>query len=71
MDEKPLHRSHPNLSTVRKIQKLAEYRELYRKQTGKLPTWTSTIDLIGIGYRTVRRQAPELMQRWYDEEFYW
>jgi hypothetical protein len=67
---KPLHRSHPNLATVRKIKELAEYRELYRKQKGKLPTWTSACARIAIGYRTVRRHAPELLKRWYDEEFH-
>jgi hypothetical protein len=71
MEEKPLHRLHPNLPTVKKIKELAEYRELYRKQKGKLPTWTSAINRIGIGYRTVRRQAPELHKRWYEEEFHW
>ena len=71
MDEKPLHRSHPNLPTVRKIKELAEYRELYLKQTGKLPTWTSAINRIGIGYKTVRRQAPELFEKWYEEDFHW
>ena len=69
MLEKPLHRSHPNLPTVKKIKELAEYRELYRKQKGKLPTWTSASARIGIGYRTVKRHAPELLKRWYDEEF--
>ena len=71
MEEKPLHRLHPNLPTGRKIKELAEYRELYRKQMGKLPTWTGAINRIGIGYRTVKRQAPELFQRWYDEDFHW
>ena len=73
MLEKPLHRSHPNLPTVKNIKELAEYRELYWKQMGKLPTWTSAIHRIGIGigYRTVRRQAPELRQKWYDEDFHW
>jgi hypothetical protein len=70
MEEKPLHRSHPNLPTVRKIKELAEYRELYRNQMGKLPRWTSAINRIGIGYRTVRRQAPELLKKWYDEDFH-
>ena len=70
MDEKPLHRSHPNLPTVRKIKELAEYRELYRKQKGKLLTWTSACAKIGIGYRTVKRHAPELLKIWSDEDFH-
>jgi hypothetical protein len=68
MLEKPLHRSHPNLPTLRKIRELAGYRELYRKQMGQLPTWTNAINSIGIGYRTVRRQAPELFEKWYEED---
>jgi hypothetical protein len=71
MPEKPAQRSYPNLPTIRKIKELAEYRELYRKQKGKLPTWTATCHLIGIGYRTVRRHAPKLLEKWYDEEFHW
>ena len=70
MDEKSLHRSHPNLPTVRKIKELAEYRELYRKQKGKLLTGTSACAKIGIGYRTVKRHAPELLKIWYDEDFH-
>jgi len=70
MLEKPLHRSHPNLPTVKKIKELVEYRELYRKQMGKLPTWTSAINRIGIAYRTVKRQAPELFEKWDEEDFH-
>jgi hypothetical protein len=70
MLEKPLHRSHPNLTTVRRIKELAEYRELYRKQKGKLPVWTRAINMIGIGYRTVQRHAPQLMEKWNDEDFH-
>ena len=71
MDEKPFHRSHPNLPTIKKIKELAEYRELYRKQKGRLPTWTSAVARIGIGYRTVRRHAPELLEKWNNEDFHW
>ena len=63
MLENPLHRMHPNLPTVKKLKELAEYRELYWKQKGKLPTWRSAFARIGIGYRTVRRHAPELPKR--------
>jgi hypothetical protein len=71
MDEKPLHRSHPNLPTIKKIKELAEYRELYRRQKGRVPTWTSAINRIGIGYRTVKRHAPELLEKWNNEVFRW
>ena len=70
MLEKPLHRSDPNLPTVRKIKELAAYREVHRKQTGMLPTWTSAINKIGIGYRTVMRHEPELFEKWYEKDFY-
>jgi hypothetical protein len=71
MDEKPLHRSHPNLPTIKKIKELAEYGELYRRQKGRVPTWTSAINRIGIGYRTVKRHAPELLEKWNNEVFRW
>jgi len=64
-------RGHPNLPTVKKIHELLEYRAAYRKQMGRLPTWTSAIARIGIGYRTVRRHAPELLEKWNNEDFHW
>jgi hypothetical protein len=66
---RPRHAS--NLPTVRKIRELAEYREKYLKQMGRLPSRTSSCDRIRIGHRTVRRHAPELLEKWNDEDFHW
>jgi hypothetical protein len=69
--KKICQRHGPNLPTLKKLQELAEYRELYRKQMGKLPTWTRSCHRIGIGYRTVKRHAPELLEKWNTEDFHW
>jgi len=71
MLEKPVHRSRPNLPTIKRIKELAEYRERYRKKVGTLPTLTNTLSRIRMGYRTVKRHAPELYEKWNDESFYW
>jgi hypothetical protein len=70
-NEKYRKRAAPNLPTAKKLKELAEYRELYRKQLGRLPTWTSACHRIGIGYRTVKRHAPELLEKWNDADFHW
>jgi hypothetical protein len=69
--DKPSHRSHPNIPTVKQLKELSAYRELYRKQQGKLPTGTYACNKIGIGYRTVRRHGPELFEKGDDPEFRW
>jgi hypothetical protein len=60
-----------NLPTVRKIQELAEYREQNRDQSGRPPAWTSACRALRLNYRTVRRHAPELLEKWYDQDFRW
>jgi len=61
----------PNLPTAQKIQKLAEYREHNRHQWGRPPPWTTACRIVHINYRTVRRHAPELLEKWDDREFHW
>jgi hypothetical protein len=61
----------PNLPTIQKLRELGDYRERYRKQKGKLPTWISACRQIGINYRTVKRHVPELLERWNDKDFQW
>jgi hypothetical protein len=56
-------RSGPNLPTVKKLQALAEYREQNRDQGGRPPTWTSACRAIRLNHRTVRRHAPELLEK--------
>jgi hypothetical protein len=64
-------RGHPNLGTFNKIQELAAYREQHIKETGKVPFFIPACQKIVIGHRTVKRQAPELVEKWKDLEFHW
>jgi hypothetical protein len=64
-------RQAPNLPTVKKLRDLAEYREQNRDKWGRPPTWTSACRKIGIGYMTLRRNAPELLEKWDDIDFHW
>ena len=64
-------REGPNLPTVQKIKDLAEYRERNRNQWGKPPAWTGACRKFHMDYRTVRRHAPKLLEKWDDSEFHW
>ena len=64
-------RTAPNLQTIRKLQAMAEYREGNRDQSGRPPTATSTCRKFHMNYKTLRRQAPELFEKWNDPEFHW
>ena len=68
---KYLTRQGPNLPTVQKIKKLAEYRESQQDRWGKPPSMTSACKKFSINYRTVRRHASELVEKWNDENFHW
>ncbi len=68
--EKISKRRGPNLPTFRKIRELADYREQYRKEKSRLPTWTSACQKLRMNYRTVKRHAPELLEKWNDEDFH-
>jgi hypothetical protein len=70
--EKTLKRTKaPSLVTYRKIQELAAYREQYIKEKGKPPLLTHACQKTGIGYRTIKRNAPQLIERWKEEDFHW
>jgi hypothetical protein len=69
--EKYRPRQAPNLPTIRKIQAMAEYRERTRDPWGRPPTWTSVCRKFHMNYRTLRRQAPELFEKWNDPDFHW
>ena len=71
MQEKPLHRSHPNLPTIKKIQDLAEYREHNWDKWNRPPSWTRACRTVGIHPTTVKRHAPELLEKWDDPNFHW
>jgi hypothetical protein len=61
----------PNLPTIKKIKLLAAFRERNRDKSGRPPTWTSGCKQLRIDHRTVRRHAPELLEKWDDESFHW
>ncbi len=69
--EKYRPRQGPNLPTIRKIQAMAEYRERNLDPWGRPPTWTSVCRKFHMTYRTLRRQAPELFEKWNDPDFHW
>ena len=61
----------PNLGTYRKIQELAAYREEPIREKGNVPPLINVCRTIGIGQRTVRKHAPQLVERWKDKDFHW
>jgi hypothetical protein len=66
-----LKRPHPNIGTFKKIQELAAYREQVIKEKGKPPLRIPSCKRIGIGHRTIKKHAPELIARWKDKDFRW
>jgi hypothetical protein len=69
--KKPSKRQGPNLGTYRKIQELVAYREQHIQAKGIVPFFTDVCRRIGIGHRTVKRHAPQLVERWKDKDFHW
>ena len=67
----PSKRQTPNLGTHRKIKELAAYRERYIRNTGIVPFFTNVCRRIGIGHRTVKKHAPQLVEKWKDKDFHW
>jgi hypothetical protein len=61
----------PNLNTFRKIQELGYYREKYIKQHGKPPSFAQACRIIAILPKTVKRNASELVENWYQPQFHW
>ena len=68
---KPAKRSTAHLATYRKIQELAAYREQHIQEKGSAPFFINVCRRIGIGHRTVRKYAPQLVERWKDKDFHW
>jgi hypothetical protein len=64
-------RSSINLITYRIIQELAAYREQHITEKGTTPPLLPVCRRIGIGHRTVRKHAPQLVERWKDKDFHW
>jgi hypothetical protein len=61
----------PILVTYRKISELAVYREESLKAKGMPPLLTNACRRIGIDHRTVRRYAPQLIEKWKEGDFHW
>ena len=71
-DEKtPKRTKVPHLMTYRKIGELASYREQYIKERGTSPSLTNACRKILIDYRTVKRHAPQLIEKWKYNDFHW
>ena len=71
-DEKiPKRKKSPNLATYSKIQELAAYREQYIQEKGKPPTLINACQSMAINHRTVKRHAPQLIERWQEKDFRW
>ena len=61
----------PNLNTILKIQELAAYREKYIRDHQRPPSWIPACRKIKIDHRTAKKHAPELIEKWKDENFRW
>jgi len=59
-----------NSGTVERIQTLAQYREQYLKEIGKIPVFTAACTRMGIHRQTVVRHAPALAAKWYNPDFH-
>ena len=62
--------SHEAVATIRKVKKLAIYREEYMSKNGKPPLFQRASEKIGIPSGTVKRHSPELFLKWYDMDFH-
>ena len=57
--------------TFRKVQELAAYREDYIQKKGMSLSFKHSCYKIGIPPHTVKRHAPELVEKWDDVNFHW
>ncbi len=60
----------PILLTYFSISEQAIYREEKIKAKGRAPLLTNACRRIGIGYRTARRYAPQLIEKWKEKDFH-
>jgi hypothetical protein len=61
----------PNPNTRRKIKELAAYREQFMKVKGRAPSLAYACYKMVIGPKTVKKYAPELVEKWKDINFHW
>ena len=57
--------------TIRKVQELAAYRDGHIRREGLTLSFKHTCYKMGIPPHTVKRHAPELVEKWGDINFHW
>ena len=57
--------------SITQVQKLAAYRDEYLSIKRSSPRFERACQVLGISPETVRRHAPELVEKWYDSDFHW
>jgi hypothetical protein len=57
--------------SIKQVQKLAAYRDEYLSIKQSSPRFERACHVMGISPETVKRHSPELVEKWYDSEFYW
>jgi hypothetical protein len=71
-NKKISHRTRgPILITYRKIGEVAAYREQYIKIKGTPPSLTGVCRRTLIDHRTIKRHAPQLIEKWKEKDFHW
>lgn len=57
--------------SIELVQRLAAYRDEYLSIKQRSPHFDRACKVLGIFPETVRRHAPELVEKWYDSDFNW
>jgi hypothetical protein len=57
--------------SLQQVQKLAVYRDEYLSIKQRSPRFERACQIMGISPETVRRHAPQLVDKWYDSNFHW
>lgn len=53
------------------VQKLAAYRDEYLSIKQSSPRFERACQIMGIAPETVKRHLPELVEKWYDNQYRW
>ena len=57
--------------SIKLVQKLAAYRDEYLSIKQSAPRFERACQIMGLSPETVRRHSPELVEKWYDNQFHW
>jgi hypothetical protein len=57
--------------SIKLVQKLAAYRDEYLSIKQSSPRFERACQIMGIAPQTVKRHSPELVEKWYDSNYYW